>query len=185
VISYIQNSHVTHVNESRHTFVPINGSKFVSLQLESDTSVAYIKQSCHTCEWVMARIWVSHISHMYQSSVRCCGSNRAPPSHIWRIRVTHVNESCHTYEWVVSQICSHRVCVAEARVSPSSHIWRGHGTLSCVNFMSGKEGRIIFTSRRTREWNMLHKWRSQMGHVAYMKESFHMGWLRLVGSIKL
>jgi len=34
--------------------------------------------SCHTYEWVMSHIWVSH--------------------------VTHMSESCHTYEWFTSHI---------------------------------------------------------------------------------
>ena len=38
----------------------------------------YINQSCHTYEWIMSHIWMSH--------------------------VPHVNDSCHTYEWVVSHM---------------------------------------------------------------------------------
>ena len=38
----------------------------------------HINESCHTYEWVMSHIWMSH--------------------------VTHMNESCHTYEWVMSHI---------------------------------------------------------------------------------
>ena len=33
-------------------------------------------ESCHTYEWVMSHVWMSH--------------------------VTHMNESCHTYEWMIN-----------------------------------------------------------------------------------
>ena len=36
-----------------------------------------MNESCHTYEWVMSHIWISHFTHM--------------------------NESCHTYEWAMSE----------------------------------------------------------------------------------
>jgi len=74
-----------------------------------------------------------------------------------------MNGSWHTYEWIMS------------------HIWMSH-----VTHMN--------ESCRTYEWVMLHIW---MRHVTHMSESCHtcvpwpihlamnMGWLRLVGSLKL
>ena len=42
-----------------------------------------MNESCHTYEWVMSHIWMSH--------------------------VTHMNESRHTYEWVMSHIWTHHI----------------------------------------------------------------------------
>jgi len=67
-----------------------------------------MNESCHTYEWVMSHIWMSHVTHM----------NDWVMSHIWMSHVTHMNdtyeshmnESCHTYGWITYE------CVV-------SHIW--------------------------------------------------------------
>ena len=61
-------------------------------------------ESCHTYEWVMSHIWMSHVTHTNESR----HTYEWVMSHIWKSLVTHLNESCHTYEWVMS------------------HIWMGH-----------------------------------------------------------
>ena len=50
----------------------ISSSKF----LKNSCYVTNMNESCHTYEWVMSHIWMSH--------------------------VTNMRESCHTYEWVMS-----------------------------------------------------------------------------------
>ena len=67
--------HVTHEWAMSH----VNGScqlwmSHVTCKWVNST----MNKPCHTCEWVMSHIWISH--------------------------VTHMNESCHTYEWVMSHI---------------------------------------------------------------------------------
>jgi len=59
-----------------------------------------MNESCHTYEWVMAHIWMSHGTHMNES----CHTYEWVMSHIWMRHVTHMNEPCHTYEWVMSHI---------------------------------------------------------------------------------
>jgi len=59
-----------------------------------------MNESCHTYEWVMSHIWMSHVTHMNES----CHTYEWVMSHIWMSHVTHMNESCHTYEWVMSYI---------------------------------------------------------------------------------
>ena len=51
-----------------------------------------MNESCHTYEWVMPHIWMSHITHMNES----CHTYEWVMSHIWMSPVTHMNESCHT-----------------------------------------------------------------------------------------
>ena len=84
--------------------------------------VTHINESCHTYEWVVTDIRMSYATHMDESWVMThTHTHRHRPesklaaewvmSHLWtscvmsNIRmshVTHVNESCHTYEWVMS-----------------------------------------------------------------------------------
>ena len=62
-----------------------------------------MNESCHTYEWVMSHIWMSHVTHMNES----CHTYEwfmSHVSHIWMIHVAHINESWHTYEWVMSLI---------------------------------------------------------------------------------
>ena len=57
--------------------------------------VTHMNESCHTYEWVMSRIWMSHVTHMNES----CHTCKWVMSHTWMSHVTHVDESCHTRAW--------------------------------------------------------------------------------------
>ena len=59
-----------------------------------------MKKSCHTYEWVMAHIWMSHATHTNES----CHTYEWVMSHIRMSHVIHTNESWRTYEWVMSHI---------------------------------------------------------------------------------
>ena len=86
--------------------------------------VTHINESCHTYEWVMSHIWMIHVTHMNRSchTYEWVVSNERVMSHIWMSHVTRMNESCHTYEWVMLHIwiesCHTHECVPEV----SSHI---------------------------------------------------------------
>jgi len=49
-----------------------------------------------TRKWGMARIWMSHITHMNEAR----HTYQWVTAHIWMRHVTHVNEARHIYEWV-------------------------------------------------------------------------------------
>ena len=60
--------------------------------------------SCHTHEWVMSHIWMSHVTHTNTSChtdrfPRIAGGMRSGGN---RAHATHTNELCHAYEWVMS-----------------------------------------------------------------------------------
>jgi len=86
---------VTHMNESCDTYV---------------MNPCVWHKSCRTSEWVMARIWMSHGTHMMDESwhtyntnalagiARCISLCRKNVS-VHTCQSTHVNESWHTYEW--------------------------------------------------------------------------------------
>jgi len=67
-----------------------------------DICAAWLDVWCHTYEWVMSHIWMSHVPHIHES----CHTYEWVMSHIFTSHVTCMNESCHTYEsklWHVSQ----------------------------------------------------------------------------------
>ena len=100
-MSHIWMSHVTHMNESCHTYEWVMSHIWMR-------HVTNMNESCHTYECVMSHIWMSHVTHMNES----CQTYEWVMSHIW---MTHsgllfkkdnapVPESCHTYECVMSHL---------------------------------------------------------------------------------
>ena len=87
-----------------------------------------MNESCHTCEWVMSHIWLSHVIHMNESCYTC----EWVTSHMSMSHVTHVNESCRICEWVISKMWMSHVthvnksCRICERVM--SHMWTSHVT---------------------------------------------------------
>jgi len=85
--------HETHVNESWHTW----------------------KWVMHTYEWVMAHMWITHVSTPYHkfdwvtSNVHQMYACIAGEVEQCLILETHVNESWHTREWVMAHTCGSRV----------------------------------------------------------------------------
>jgi len=69
--------------------------------------VTHMNESCHTYEWVMSHICMSHVTHMNESCQvykwvtsymnESCHTYEWDMSHIWLSHVTHMNESCPTY----------------------------------------------------------------------------------------
>jgi len=91
------------------------------------TWVAYVtfdviqNESCHTYEWVMSHIWMSHVTQVNES----CHTCEWVMSHIWMSHVTHMNESCHIWkegtsplnvrEWGMSHM--HESCYVAVRAN--------------------------------------------------------------------
>jgi len=105
-MSHTRMSHITHVNESCHTYESVVSHVWMSDVNESFGT--HVNQSCHTYEWVTSHIWMRHMSHVWMSHVT--HMNEAGHtygwimSHIWMNHVSHMNESCHTFEWVMLRI---------------------------------------------------------------------------------
>jgi len=84
-----------------------------------------INESCHTYEWGMSEIWMSHVTHMNQA----CQRYEWVMSHIWMRHVRDMNESCHTYEWGMSEIWMSHVthsyvsCASFTCVICRIHMW--------------------------------------------------------------
>ena len=90
-------------------------------------------KSYHTYEWVMAHIWMSHVTHMNET----CHTYECVVPHIWMRHVTRMNETCHTYERHIHIWMSHATRMNESYHTYATHkwgtshvwqIWRSHGT---------------------------------------------------------
>jgi len=88
--------------------------------------------------------------------------------HIWMSHVTHMDEACHTCEWVIS------------------HIWMSQLVMSHIG-MSHMYVWYIWNI-----WYICYIWYTQCiryiwntGAASRLHQPHHMGWLRLVGSLKL
>ena len=146
-----------------------------------------MNESCHTYEWVMSHIWMSHVTHMNESC------------HIY------MNESCHTYEWVSSQKwnMAHRdIITPQSAMSHGTHMhdpWRtyarviSHAWMSHITHMNesqeshhtNEKWQIAMFSLRSLQWVMAHTRmrdvtyeyvisKALMSHNTRMNESYYM-----------
>jgi len=122
-----------------------------------------MNQSCHTYEWVMSHIWMSHVTHMNES----CHTYESVMSHIWMSHVlcrmyrytrvtsrhvtsrhgTHIYESFHTYEWGTSHAWTSHV----TRMNESCHTFKWVMTHLCISHITHMN-----EPYHTYEWVMLH-----------------------------
>jgi len=145
-------SHVTHMNESCHTYEWVMSHVWMG-------HVTHMTESCHTYEWVMSHIWMSHVTRMNES----CRAYEWVMSHIWMSHVTHMTESCQTYEWVMSHkrrshvthMKTHTNSMRYAKVMRVSHVT--HTNESCHTHDRVMSN--IWTSHVTHECVMSHKWK--------------------------
>ena len=72
-------SHVTHRNESCHTYGWVMSHIWMS-------HVTHMNESCHTYEWVRSHIWMSHVTHMNESG----HTYERVMSCMWMSHVTHM-----------------------------------------------------------------------------------------------
>jgi len=132
--SHISMSHVTHTNESCHTY------KWVMTNIHTN-------ESWHIYEWVMSHIeWVMSRSTA-RVSISSRGTSRMQMSH-----VTHTNESWHIYEWVMS----HNDCVMSRSTAQHSISRRGTAHISMSHVTNTNE------SCHTYKWVMTHIWMSHV-----------------------
>jgi len=80
--------------------------------------VTCIHESCHTCAWIMSRLWMSHGTHT--SHITNCFMSCKEAS------LQILNESCSTCEWVYECLHMNASCNTYDRVIP--HIQSSHVT---------------------------------------------------------
>jgi hypothetical protein len=122
---------------------------------------------CHTCEWVVSHVWMSHVSRVNES----CHTYEWVMSHVWMSQVTHMNEWFHAYEWVVPHL---RMSRKRQERDPNK---MSKETQICTKRYGWVMSRIWISratstneSRHAYEWVVSHIW---MSRVAHMNESGH------------
>jgi len=119
-----------------------------------------LNPSCHTYEWVMSHIWMSHVTYMNES----CRIYECMRSHIWMSHDTHMNESCRKHKWVTAP--TNKSCCTYKRVMQHKNelcnIW-----MSCFTRIHG--------SCHAYKWVMSYIW---MSHVTHMQTlPMHRVWM--------
>jgi len=118
--------------------------------------------SCHTYEWVMSHIWMSHVTHMNESCL----------THEWVM--SHMNESCHTYEQVMPYTCrSHVTYIRMRRVTHAYQRQSWRRALSVQRHATQIKSHVTHNNekkRHTNGWVMSHMW---MNHATHVNASCH------------
>ena len=142
-----------------------------------------MNESCHTCEWVMSHIWMSHVTHMNES----CHTYEWVMSHVWISHVTHMNESCHTvqigsqtpsdgyksrhtYEWVMWHVWMSHVTHMNKSQHMRTRVLSQHKASTHAVQTGSTTLSDWYESCHTYGWIMSHIW---MSHVTPMNESCH------------
>jgi len=204
VMSHILMRHEMPENESCHirmcvshicvTYTTPNVGKCSYHELMNESCrmshVTHMKESCHPNEWVMSRMWRSHVSRMNDLYQICtCESHiyvtytakmsaSVTVTNIWMSHVTHMDKSCHTYGWVMSHMWMSHV----KHVKESCHTYERSLSISscekhiCVTCTASKCRRV--SQSRTYEWDMPHTWMNHVTqvkerHVTYMNDLYH------------
>jgi len=141
--------------------------------------ITYVNESCHTCEWVISRVWMSHVTHMKES----WHTYEWVMSHKWMSHGTHMNESWHTYEWIMAHIwMSHITRMNESWHTYEwvmSHIWMSHVTHTneswhtyewVISRVCMSHATHMNESCHTYEWVLSH---IRMSHATHMNELYH------------
>jgi len=118
---------------------------------------------CHTHEWVMSCVWVSHVTHEWVMSHRWMRHTHM--FHISSVHVTHTDGSCHSYKWVISRVW---LCdVVHVNWSRRhTHEW---GTLTCsINDE-------VMSHTWMRHTYMFYKWWGHVTHINWVMS--HISWV--------
>jgi len=184
-MSHTWMSHVTHANESCHTYEWVMPHAILHepchiLCIGELSHVTHMNEPCYTDEWVMpqaifnkpchtyqramSHIWMSHVIQIWKQSLE-------GRKHILRIgelsHVSHMNEPCHTYERVMSHVrMSHVIQILKEGLKHILCI--GALSMLCIGALSHVTH--MNESCHTYEWVTSHMWTS---HVIRMNESWH------------
>jgi len=173
-------SHVTHMNESCHISMSHTAHMNEHGTHINESCHTYMHESCHTYRWIMSHIYMGRLKtavgrYTYEWIVVHISMSHS--AHInelfytWMSHVTHMNGAVKE---LGGQIDINKLWHTPQRVIP--HIWMNDGTH--INELC-----------HTYEWVMSH---TSMNNVTHMNGALKdhsrqvdMGWLRLVGSLKL
>jgi len=179
------------------------------------TSHTYEWVTSHTYEWVMSHTWMSHVSHVWMSHVSHIWMSHVSHiwmshvSHIWMSHVSHIWMSHVSHIWMSHNLVSHVFRINESRLTTRSNIF---GTLEPSGCRSWQPGRTLcqdmahvlvqrqhacfvringtnqtkegYRGQKPGSTKLLVRYKWVTSHI-WVNHVSHMGWLRLVGSLKL
>ena len=154
-------SHLTSMNESYYTYERFIGRSHSACKWWRACET--VPKSRHTYGWVMAHIWMSHVTHMIESyhTALASSAERAKPSRrVWARRTTVgggvAGESCHA--------CNGVMTYAFVRLTYGWVVTHTNDLFAHINeFFAHMKG-----SCRAYAWIVLCIW---MSHVTSMSES--------------
>jgi len=118
VMSHSCMNHVTRMNASCHTQECIMSHIWMRGNVRAQLSIC---EDSHA--WVMPHSCMHHGKHMNESCLthdKSCHTYEWVMSHVWISHVTHINDSCHTYECILSHTGMSHV----TRMHGSSHVYK-------------------------------------------------------------
>jgi len=164
-------SHVTHIDESCHTYERVTSHIWMSL-------VTHMKESCHTytCEWIMSLLFHTeaflealhhhviwrHLGPLESSVI--WKKKRREHEKRWISHATHMNESCHTCHLTTS-----RAAWILHYLKKNQEKWMSHAIQmneSCHTYH-------LTTSRAVWILHHLLKKTKRISHATIMNESCH------------
>ena len=136
---------------------------------------SHIRQSCHTYEWVMSPILMSHVTHadthMHSGlPTKHAHTHEWVTAHMRMSHVAHTNEPCHTYEWVMSHIRMSHDTHADTHIPGDLPAKQVHTYELVTSHVQMSHVTHTNESCHTYEWVMSH---IQMSHVTHTNESCH------------
>ena len=121
-MSHFRMSHVTHMNESCHTYEWVMTRIWMSHVTRADESlyiydwdmslfrirpITYIDESCHTYGWVTWHIWMSLFTHMSHVT-RMNESRHTHTSVVPHVRISHVTQALQNILTYIYISCPHK-----------------------------------------------------------------------------
>jgi len=184
VVVHIWMSHVTHVNESLRTGVR-GWCVFDSSRMLCMSHGTSMHESCHTYEWIMSHscswmictqvmvhIWMSHATHVNESShIGVRGWFALDSSLIfWMSNGTNMHEPCHTYETVMAHSRSWMMCTRF--VTFFLNVWR-HEHAWFMARMQMSHGTYLFVMICPRFFvdECWHKYARAMAHICMSRDA--------------
>jgi len=147
--------------------------------------VTHMNESCCTYAWVMSHVWMSHFAYMNES----CRTYEWVMSHIWMSLVAYMNGSCHmsVEETTTSMFTTVIISIWSLLQSWSAYMAYDKTYVQGEN-MGGGRGTTRDGEEGGRATRLIHVHirMCDMIHSHVWHDRFtYMGWLRLLGSIKL
>ena len=122
VMKHIKMSHVTHIDESCDTYVWITMAKYATVAIAGEqkwmSHVPRIFEAWRTYEWVTAHVWMSHGIHMNESCRTYAQLLSTPPKNaLIALFSSEVRQTCSKTPWNVPASTNYDVRLYKVHLS--------------------------------------------------------------------